>query len=138
METKEVFNGLTDIDSKSNINLSERSVDKLIKTIKDWVKIDNELRILQKEANERKTEKKNLSFLLIDIMRKNEIDCFDINNGQIVYNKKNVKKPISQKELFDILSKYFEGDTLKASNLNEYILNSRTEYIKEEIIRKFN
>jgi hypothetical protein len=71
-------------------------------------------------------------------MRKNEIDCFDINNGQIIYNKKNIKKPISQKELFDILSKYFEGDQLKASNLNEYILNSRTEYIKEEIVRKFN
>jgi hypothetical protein len=110
--------------------------DKLINNIKDWVKIDNELKILQKETVQRKNEKKKLSLILIEIMRENNIDCFDINNGQLIYNKRNVKKPISQKELFNILSKYFEGDNLKASNLNEFILNSRIEIVKEDIIRK--
>jgi hypothetical protein len=110
--------------------------DQLIHSIKEWVKVDNEMKVLQKELNQRKTEKKGLSTILIDVMRKNEIDCFDINNGQLIYNKKNIKKPISKKELLNVLSKFFEGDSLKASELNEYILNSRTEVIKEEIIRK--
>ena len=110
--------------------------DQLIHSIKEWVKVDNEMKVLQKELNQRKTEKKGLSTILIDVMRKNEIDCFDINNGQLIYNKKNIKKPISKKELLNVLSKFFEGDSLKASELNEYILNSRTEIIKEEIIRK--
>ena len=110
--------------------------DQLIHSIKEWVKVDNEMKVLQKELNQRKTEKKGLSAILIDVMRKNEIDCFDINNGQLIYNKKNIKKPISKKELLNVLSKFFEGDSLKASELNEYILNSRTEVIKEEIIRK--
>ena len=110
--------------------------DQLIHSIKEWVKVDNEMKVLQKELNQRKAEKKGLSAILIDVMRKNEIDCFDINNGQLIYNKKNIKKPISKKELLNVLSKFFEGDSLKASELNEYILNSRTEVIKEEIIRK--
>ena len=66
--------------------------DQLIKTIKEWVKLDNDIRKLQKELAQRKNEKKKLSNSLIDIMKKNEIDCFDINNGQICYNKKNIKK----------------------------------------------
>lgn len=32
--------------------------DQLIKTIREWVKIDNEIRALQKEQNSRKKEKK--------------------------------------------------------------------------------
>lgn len=128
--------GGTETESKSSLNLSERSVDKMVNNIKEWVKLDNELKILQKETIQRKNEKKKLSLILIEIMRENNIDCFDINNGQLIYNKRNVKKPISQKELFNILSKYFEGDTLKASNLNEFILNSRIETVKEDIVRK--
>ena len=91
----------------------------LIKTIKEWVKIDNEIRELQKQQSIRKVEKKKISETLIEIMRKNEIDCFDINDGQIVYNKKSVKKPITKKILFDILSKYYKGDSNKAEDILE-------------------
>jgi hypothetical protein len=108
----------------------------LINSVKEWVRIDNEIKVLQKEINQRKTEKKTLTVILIDTMRNNNIDCFDINNGQLIYNKKNIKKPISKKELFNVLSKYFNGDSIKACELNQYILDSRTEVTKEEIIRK--
>ena len=46
----------------------------LIKTIKEWVRLDNEIRKLQKEEKQRKTDKKNISNVLMDIMKKNEID----------------------------------------------------------------
>ena len=35
--------------------------EQLIKAIKEWVKIDNEIRTLQKEANVRKNEKKRIT-----------------------------------------------------------------------------
>jgi len=109
--------------------------DILIKTIKEWVKIDNEIRELQKQQTIRKTEKKKTSELLIKIMRENEIDCFDINDGQIIYNKKSVKKPITKKVLFDILSKYYKGDSNKAEDMQNYILENREEVVKETISR---
>ena len=117
---------------------SEQSVDTkehLIKTIKEWVKIDNEIRELQKQQSIRKVEKKKISETLIEIMRKNEIDCFDINDGQIIYNKKSVKKPITKKILFDILSKYYKGDSNKAEDMQNYILENREEVVKETISR---
>jgi hypothetical protein len=110
----------------------------LIKTIKEWVRLDNEIRNLQKEQIKRKTDKKNISTTLMEMMKKNEIDCFDIKDGQICYSKKNIKKPITKKVLMNVLSKYFKGDTLKASELNEFIIENREEVVKETIVRKIN
>jgi hypothetical protein len=110
--------------------------EQLIKTIKEWVKLDNDIRKLQKELKQRKAEKAKTSTTLMETMKENEIDCFDINNGQICYNKKSVKKPITKKILMDILSKYYKGDTLKASEVNNFILDNREETIKESIVLK--
>ena len=76
--------------------------DQLVKAIRDWVRLDNEIRLLQKEESKRKNAKKSLSNTLMEVMKLNEIDCFDINDGQILYNKKNVKKPITKKVLLKI------------------------------------
>ena len=110
--------------------------EQLVNTIRKWIKIDNEIRALQKESNKRKVDKKKISSDLIEVMKKNEIDCFDINDGQILYSKKSVKKPITQKELLDILSTYFKGDALKASEINNFIMESRESVTKETIVRK--
>jgi hypothetical protein len=112
--------------------------EQLVKTIKEWVKIDNEIRTLQKQQLIRKKEKKTISDSLIEVMKKNEIDCFDINDGQIIYNKKNVKKPITKKMLLNVLSNFFENDTAKATELNDYILENREDVVRENIIRKVN
>jgi hypothetical protein len=113
--------------------------EQLIKNIKDWVRIDNEIRTLQKELVARKNEKKNISSALIEVMKKNDIDCFDTkSDGQIVYAKKNVKKPITKKVLLNILSNYYQGNVTKAEEVNNYILENREVEVKESILRKFN
>tara|TARA_B100001758_G_C18348692_1_gene578505 strand:- start:785 stop:1138 length:354 start_codon:yes stop_codon:yes gene_type:complete len=112
--------------------------DILIKNIREWVKLDNEIRALKKEENLRKKEKKELSNSLMEIMKEHEIDCVDLKDGQLCYTQKSVKKPITKKNLFDILSKYYKGDTNKANNLNEFILDNREETIKESITRKID
>jgi|TARA_B100000900_G_scaffold347312_1_gene312465 hypothetical protein len=112
--------------------------DILIQNIREWVKLDNEIRALKKEENLRKKEKKELSNSLMEIMKEHEIDCVDLKDGQLCYTQKSVKKPITKKNLFDILSKYYKGDTNKANNLNEFILDNREETIKESISRKID
>jgi len=112
--------------------------DTLIKTIKDWVKIDNEIRSLKKEQKIRNTEKNELSASLIEIMKSNDIDCVDIKDGQLCYSQQSIKKPITKKNLLTILSKYFKGDVETANNITEYITNNREESIKESITRKIH
>ena len=110
--------------------------EQLIYAIKKWVRIDNEIRTLQKELSKRRNEKVKISSELIDIMKTHEIDCFSINDGQIEYTKKNIKKPINQKSLTTILSQYFDGDFLKASELKTFIMENREEAVTEKIVRK--
>lgn len=112
--------------------------EQLINTIRNWVKVDNDIKKIQKEQNKMKNKKKELSNSLIEIMKKNEIDCFDINDGQIIYTKKNIKKPITKKNLLQILLMYYKEDLFKANNLNDFILNNREEYTQEIIVRKHN
>jgi hypothetical protein len=108
----------------------------LIDSIKDWVKLDNEIRKLQAEISSRKNEKKNVSTKLMQTMNANNIDCFDIKDGQLCYTKRNVKKPITKKGLFDILTKYYNGDLMQATQVNEYIIENREEVVKETLVRK--
>lgn len=112
--------------------------DQLIQNIKDWVKLDNEIRLLNQELSKRKLEKKKITDLLIQTMKTNEIDVFDINQGKIVYSKKTVRKPITKKGLLDILSKYYEGDIEQAEQVNEFILDNREVVVKESIVRKID
>jgi hypothetical protein len=112
--------------------------DQLVKIIKEWVKIDNEIRQLRKEENSRKSEQKKISKQLIDVMSKNEIDAFDLSDGKLMYLKKTSKKPITKKVLLDILSKYYKGDVTKAGDVNDFIMSNREEVATESIVRKIN
>lgn len=108
----------------------------LIKVIKDWVKIDNEIRTLQKEISSRRNEKTKISQRLMTIMKQNEIDCFDTNDGQILYKKKQVKKAITKKHLMNILNEFYQGNADKAEELNTYIMDNRLTTSSESIVRK--
>lgn len=112
------------------------SKEALVKSIQDWVRLDNEIRKLKKEESTRKTEQKQISAKLMDIMRNNDIDEVDINNGKLIYSKKNVKKPITRKTLMSILSKYYNGDINKATEVNNYIIDNREEVVQESIVRR--
>ena len=81
-------------------------------------------------------EKKALTSSLVEVMKTNEIDCFDINDGKLMYAKSKHKKPINKKSLFDALQTYFKEDKELAQEVSDHILNSREETIKESIKRK--
>ena len=110
----------------------------LIHTVKEWVRIDNEIRQLQKEISTRRQDKKIMNDQLMETMKSNDIDCFDLNDGKICYTKKNVKKPINNKVLLDILTKYYSGDISQASEINNFINDNRIEITKENITRKIS
>ena len=74
------------------------SKDKLIKTIQDWVRIDNEIRKLKKEEQIRKEDQKKLSAVLMEIMKTNEIDEVDINNGKLIYSKKKCQETNNEQD----------------------------------------
>lgn len=112
--------------------------DELILNIKEWIKMDTDITKLQNEIRERKEKKKQLSESLMTVMKKNEIDCFDINGGSLVYKKNKVKKPINAKTLIASLQTYFASTNIKAEEVTKFILDNREEQIKETIKRKID
>jgi hypothetical protein len=73
---------------------------------------------------------------MMDIMKQNNIDIFDIKDGQIQYKKEKKRVALSQKRLFMILSKHPQLGEEQAVALNDYIYQNREEIVKESIVRK--
>ena len=59
----------------------------LINNVKNWIMLDNEIKDLQRIIREKRKEKKKYTENLVITMRENNIDCFDIQNGKLIYTK---------------------------------------------------
>lgn len=112
--------------------------EQLVNNIKEWIKIDNEISQLKNEIKERNNKKKSLTENLVSVMKTNQIDCFDINGGALVYKKNKVKKPINGKTLLAALQNYYKTDTKMAEELAKHVMDTREEQVKETIRRKID
>ena len=111
--------------------------EELISNIKTWIDYDDEIKNLQIRLKECKLEKKNLTTNLLDIMKNNEIDCFDINNGKLIMHKIKSKTALNKKTLLESLEKYFEKmPSINSDDVSNFILNNREIKIIENIKRK--
>ena len=108
----------------------------LVQNVKDWIVIDNEMKEMRKKMKEYRKQKKTLTENLVNVMKSNEIDCFDIQNGQLIYTKQKIKAPLSKKHLLGSLTTYFKNDKDMVEKLSSFIMDSREEKIKENIRRK--
>jgi hypothetical protein len=110
--------------------------EELVENIKEWLKMDNEIRKMKTEIKQRDIKKKQITTNLVQVMKKNEIECFDINGGSLVYKKSTHKKPINGKMLMVTLQDYYKNMPEKAEELSKFILDHREEQIKETLHRK--
>lgn len=111
----------------------------LVNHIKEWMKIDTEMKQLQREMKERRDKKKLVTHNLVEIMKTNEIDCFDVKNGKLLYTKNNVKSALNKDHLMKCLIKYFEKTpNIDPSDVTKFILENREIKQKENIRIKEN
>ena len=112
--------------------------DELILNIKDWIKIDNEIIKLKSEIKDKTKNKKLLTETLVNVMKNNSIDCFDINGGALVFKQKKTRRPISGKFLLSQLEDFYKDKPEIAKEITKKVLDNRVEVIKEEIKRKID
>ena len=108
----------------------------LLDNVKQWINIDNEIRQLQGAIKERRKQKKELTDNLVHTMKQNDIDVFNIPDGELIYTKTRSKTPLSKKHLLLSLSQYFKNDKEMVERLGTFILDSRQIKEKEKIKRK--
>ena len=121
------------------------SKEELVSIIKEWIDNDEKVKEMQTIIKEYKAKKKTLTQMLLNIMKNNEIDCFDINSGKIVYCKSKTTASLNKKTLIDSLEKFFKEKTdlninidIDINSISDYILNNREIKVNENIKRKFS
>lgn len=124
------------MSSTASSSSSSDTKDQLVKHVKGWIQMDNEIKEFQKEIKERKDKKKEITDKLLHIMKDNEIDCFDINGGQLIYSKTKVKAPLNKNNLMSALLSFYQEDVNQAEKLSTFLMETREEKIKESIRRK--
>lgn len=107
--------------------------DELVATIKEWLKIDNDISKLKAELKDKNNKKKQFTQTLVNVMKHNKIDCFDIHDGALVYKKRKSKKSISGKFLLQQLEDYYKDQPELAKDISKHVLDNRIEVIKEDI-----
>jgi hypothetical protein len=112
--------------------------DELIFNIKEWIKMDNEITKLKAEVKEKTNKKKELTESLVNVMKNNAIDCFDINGGALVYKQKKTRRTISGKFLLSQLEEYYKEQPELAKEITKKVLDNRIEVVKDEIKRKID
>ena len=112
--------------------------EQLVNNIKEWIKIDSDISQFRAQIKEKNALKKKLTEDLVIVMKKNEIDCFDINDGSLVYKQSKVKKPINSKTLLTSLQSYYKDNPKIAEDLTKHVMDNREEQIKETIKRKIH
>ena len=108
----------------------------MVNKIKQWLAVEQKIKELSLQLKQYRGFKKELNVDLLDIMKTNEIDCFDTKQCKLIYTKRKVKAPLSKKHLIGSLSKFFNNDTDKAKELSQYIMNTREEKTRESIRQK--
>lgn len=131
-EKEEIKEQIT--QTKPNLNTKEE----LIIIIKEWIKMDNEISKLKAEVKEKTNKKKKLTESLINVMKNNSIDCFDINGGALVYKQKKTRRTISGKFLLSQLEEYYKEQPELAKEITKKVLDNRIEVVKDEIKRKID
>jgi hypothetical protein len=123
-----------DIKNDKKVNTK----DELILNIKEWIKMDTEITKLKADIKAKTNKKKQLNDSLVNIMKNNSIDCFDINGGSLVYKQKKTRKTISPKFLLAQLEEYYSDKPEVAKELIKKVLDNREEVVKDEIKRKID
>ena len=115
---------------------SLRTKEELINNIREWIKIETDIKKLTKDLKERRNKMKELTTTLVNVMKTNSIDCFDINGGALVYKQRKSKKPISGKFLLTQLEEYFKDNQDLAKEIHKKVWDNRAVVTKEEIKRE--
>jgi len=129
---------MTDISESESEKAVAVTKDEMIGHIKKWIQYDNDIKQLQSDLKEKKESRKQYTERLVDIMKSNEIDCFDLNNGNLMYSKTKVKTPLNKSQMVQALMEYFNNDEPRVRELEDKLMSARKEKVTETIRRKIN
>jgi len=98
--------------------------EKLQEYVKEYLDLDEEIKVLAKASKERKDKKKELSNNILDTMKQFNISQMNTKDGKLSYNVRNNKLPLNKNNITKTLTSYFDNKN-KALDVCKYIMENR-------------
>ena len=106
-------------------------------SVKEYLELDDQIKMLSKAARERRKKKKELSEHILQLMKQHELTQMNLKDGKLIYAKSNNLVPLNKKHIVSSLSSYFR-DEHKATELFDYLMKNRNRVEKVRLIRTKN
>jgi hypothetical protein len=103
--------------------------------IKEWLGIDNEMKVLQQELKNRRQRKKELTDSLVSVLKETGIDGWDTKDGKLEYCKTKTKSALNKQHIKEALLKFISNPD-EVETMTAFIFDSRGVKEKESIKRK--
>ena len=112
----------------------------LEESVKKWIYLDNEIRLLTEKINEFKNKKNGCSQdILVWLSNKNlKNPLIKINDGRLKIVDSQHFQPLSYKFLFDCFLEFFDGDQNETIEFINFIKSKRSSKMTKEIKRFMN
>ena len=123
-EIERQYQAQLDLEQKQKES-SILSMDDIKDTVREWMKTDDEILLLQQGIKIRKKKREVLHSQIIDFMKHHEIPHFNLSSGQIICQESKRTESISSRFLQKCLGQWFNGDSNKASQLCDYMQSNR-------------
>lgn len=120
----------------SLLSINMETKEELVNSIREWISLDSDITKLQSQLKEKRAQKKRNSEQLVTTMKTNNIDCFDINGGAILYKRSVIKKPLTGRTMLPLLETYFAESNVKPEELAKFLMDNRIEKVNETVRRK--
>ena len=101
--------------------------------LKEWLTLEDELKILSAAVREKKKRMGILQGLITKTMKGHKIARVNIKSGAILYQNKQTKESMGKKFIISKLTEYFKGDIVKATEIFNFLEEHRGKKTKDNI-----
>jgi hypothetical protein len=108
-------------------------INELPSLMKSWMKLQEELALLNAEVKQRRTQAKAYRDMILRIMDANKLATLNVSKGAVVHKVKEVKESLSHDYLLKHCKEFFNGDEEKAKSLLTYLEEHRESKVKHDL-----
>ena len=112
------------MSDSENGEVPKEVTEEFVEVVKNWVKIDDEIRKKNLEVKELKDERKEFEAFIIEYMDKINENVINISDGKLRKNKSASKGSLKQDSIQNALLDITQ-DNSKAMQMTKYIMDSR-------------
>ena len=115
---------MSDSENEYNGGVPKEVTEEFVEVVKNWVKIDDEIRKKNQEIKDLKDERKEFETFILEYMDKINESVINISDGKLRRNKSASKGALKQDSIQHALLDITQ-DSAKAMQMTKYIMDSR-------------